>query len=524
MRENMFKKILLLIAFVMLNACVTFGKKEKEKEEDIALSPPPSLAPSLAPSLSLAPSQSSQNDNAVLELYFDEKTQSLALQQAKDVDKETVVYIEEKSLLNSNNARVENNDDVIIYQKDDLEVIEEIVLPEEKTVFSEEKVAPSEEKVVFSEEKVAPSEEKVAPSEEKVALSEEESENKIELLSDNSAAIFNLNEDTSGTGIDIVFNKKDKNELKKEASENKLGTGIDVVFKKAEVIKEKAETQQRLTTLPMDINSINNRKNPIVKEQLRQQYQQEEEKRQDGLKEDVLIQKIGKNAFEQFSQEINKDIIQLEQIKNNYQNVDKNTSYLKNKTDTQNSLNLLEKSFYTNNNEAKVTNISLENVKKTVTKIKNKKGRTKKSFVNELLQLENSNTKKQEQTTTQKNNYDNLLVLNLSSLKKDLDKKVTELEVNTKMWQSIDVKSNKLVKDKIKQNQVLREKLAKFKKRLNSSNADNSLSKAELYEIIKQLNQLDKLNLSYTPQTKTPKKANQKEINKLLKELKKTQD
>jgi hypothetical protein len=274
----------------------------------------------------------------------------------------------------------------------------------------------------------------------------------------------------------------------------------------------------------MDINSINNRKNPIVKEQLRQQYQQEEEKRQDGLKEDVLIQKIGKNAFEQFSQEINKDIIQLEQIKNNYQNVDKNTSYLKNKTDTQNSLNLLEKSFYTNNNEAKVTNISLENVKKTVTKIKNKKGRTKKSFVNELLQLENSNTKKQEQTTTQKNNYDNLLVLNLSSLKKDLDKKVTELEVNTKMWQSIDVKSNKLVKDKIKQNQVLREKLAKFKKRLNSSNADNSLSKAELYEIIKQLNQLDKLNLSYTPQTKTPKKANQKEINKLLKELKKTQD
>jgi hypothetical protein len=507
MRENMFKKILLLIAFVMLNACVTFGKKE----EDIALSPPPSLAPSLAPS------QSSQNDNAVLELYFDEKTQSLALQQAKDVDKETVVYIEEKSLLNSNNARVENNDDVIIYQKDDLEVIEEIVLPEEKTVFSEEKVAPSEEKVIFSEEKVA-------PSEEKVALSEEESENKIELLSDNSAAIFNLNEDTSGTGIDIVFNKKDKNELKKEASENKLGTGIDVVFKKAEVIKEKAETQQRLTTLPMDINSINNRKNPIVKEQLRQQYQQEEEKRQDGLKEDVLIQKIGKNAFEQFSQEINKDIIQLEQIKNNYQNVDKNTSYLKNKTDTQNSLNLLEKSFYTNNNEAKVTNISLENVKKTVTKIKNKKGRTKKSFVNELLQLENSNTKKQEQTTTQKNNYDNLLVLNLSSLKKDLDKKVTELEVNTKMWQSIDVKSNKLVKDKIKQNQVLREKLAKFKKRLNSSNADNSLSKAELYEIIKQLNQLDKLNLSYTPQTKTPKKANQKEINKLLKELKKTQD
>jgi hypothetical protein len=479
MRKNMIKKLLLLTS-ILLNAC---GSVQEIKKETNLLK--------------------TQDDGVVLELYFDEKTQSLALQKTKDINKETVIYIEEKNFPSINDTRVKNNDNVIINHQDNLEFIKEtsdnIVQPLSKV---------EAETVII---------EIVTPT---IAItSKEKDENKIEPLADNSIAIFNakVSKKILGTGIDIIFNKKNKKEFKKESSKNELGTGLDVIFKKAELIKEKVEVQQNLTTLPMDINSINSRKNPIVKQQLRQQYQQEK-KRQDVLKTEALIQKIGRNAFEQFSQEINKEIAQLEQIKNNYQNIDKNTEYLKNKTDTQNSLNLLQKSFYTND-KAKITNISLENVKKTVTKIKDKKGKTKKSFVKTLLQLESSNTKKQQKTT--KNNYDNLLVLSLSNLKKDLDKKVTELEVNTKMWKSIDVKSNKLVKDKIKQNQVLREKLAKFQKRLNNSNVDTNLSKTELYEIIKQLNQL---NLSHTTQTKTPKKAKQKEIDILLKELKKTQN
>lgn len=444
----MFKKILLLVMLVSLNACQTLKEKK--------------------------PKSTKTPKDIVMELSYDEKQKKLVLQKANDLESKNIINISEKSFPTTTDTRIKNNHNVVVNNVDD----------EDKAIVFSDFVESVSDTAIIQPSKIKQPKIKISTN--------------INVIK-KAIPAFNLEGPESvATGIDIVFDKN-KLAVKKIKQKNILGSGSNVVFEEIEEILP-------ITKLPIAIT--NGEEQLILENQLNKQYKKELEAKQYILQKNDFTNKISRNIFNKFSQEINQDISRLEDIKNSYQ--DTNTTYIK-KNDNDNALDLLQKTYYTHQTPD-ITDISLESIKSVIAKAKNNSSNS--NYLNELLKLQSTNIKPKEKIKTQPS----LLTLDLSSIQKVIKEKEDALKNNTKMWQNIDRKSNKLVQKKIKNNKLLKKRLEILKKRLNSSGL-MEMSKIELHNIIEQLNQLDKeFN---NPNKLSNKQVSQNDINKLLKKLNK---
>ena len=500
----MLKILLLVTTFLLLNACQS--TKENKNEINII--------------------QQSDNDQ-VLELIYDEREQKFVLQKAKSLDQENIINISKNGFSSTNEANYYTKqklnkelviEDIVgIQQLKEDTVTEDIIAIQQPQEYEEERETVIEDVIAIQQPQEEVAEDIIdlqqyqnEPVSEEVITIQKPKEVYIDVENQTTQQVFNLeNPEILGTGMDIVFGKR-SNEFKGQSIKQKkyLGSGSDVVFYKSAL--DTTALSER-TELPIDFHNIDSRKQQIIETQLKEQYQKEQALQR------IASQNISKNAFEKFSREINEDISNLENIKKSYQNIEENTEYFKNNDNSDMSLALLQQT-YRSNKKPTITNISLESIKKTVSKVAKNKSIPTNKFMRELLQLQSSKPQPLKKNTKK---YDDLFILKLSSIKTKIKQKFDALEKNTKMWQSIDLQSNKLVKNKIMQNNVLKIQLAKLKKRLNNQKASN-ISEDELYNIIKQLNQLNRqLNNSNKIQVK---KTNPEDINELLKELKRAKN
>ena len=514
----MFRILLWVTISVMLTACQIL--KDNKPEGPIA-----------------KPKIQDKEENSVLELHYDETQQKLVLQETNDIDGENIVNIPENSLENAKDTRVLNNDNVIVKyegEKNKEKVAADLVEPIEPIRETIVAIQPSILQVPLSETIIIVETPKmkfpgidtvnnIDLSDEKIAKAEELEETnlanekmpkieEIESFNLENPEILEVVKD-NGSGIDIVFDKEGSEQKEIQPKYN-LGSGANVVFEKKEVNPINL-SEEVATKLPMDVKSLANRKQPILENQLKKQYKKEKESQKNTFVKNRSTKEISRDIFDKFSREINKDISRLENIKKSYQNIDKSTAYIKNDNNKDNAaLTLLEGAYYANQT-ADITDISLESIKKVVTKVKQNKKGVKNNFLDELLELQSQHLKPIKKSTKKQHN---LLTLSLSNVQKVIEEQENALKDDTKMWQSIDKKSNKLVQEKIKNNQLLKRKLARLKKQLNGTGTFK-MSKTQLRHIIEELNQLDmQLN---RPNKPLNKKVNQSDIDKLLQELKK---